>query len=596
MSAISRRRPAPLVGAWAVLLPLAVVVAVIGLPTIAASLDADALTLVSPAAWVLDGLTWTETHTRALLLVTMPVLAVLVLVVAVAIARRARRRGVDVAAPLLAHGRQLKRWLPRKVRQRHREMGLRPAYDYPGVQLGFAVAGGTPLRAKYEDSVALIAGPRRQKTRTIVVPNILLAPGACLATSVRPDIVDATIEHRSRKGRVAVFDPQGLAPSHEAHRAWWNPLAGVRSLEDANQLAEVLQVATYGVDTGGKNAFFITNGRTVLRDYLFAAAITGRHLPAVVEWLNREDNDEPAMLLREEHPSVANEVDAMQSLAKDTRSGVFGHARGAVAFLTPAMRAWVTPRDDRAAFDPVAFAAAPADTLYLLSEEDGSAGPLVAALTKAVITAAETAAKQAGGVREVPMVLVLDEVANICRLPELPAKYSTWGGRRIVPIAVLQSEEQGQEVWGVAGFDALWNAATVQVFAGGHASPKFLQNLANRIGDYEYEEHSSTYHDGKQSRTSSRHREMIFDVADLDALDERRMLVFGDGARPVLARMVPVKSDWRLRLRLGRARRAHAKAGRAAATAARDEERARVQQQERARAAEREREEAMIDG
>lgn len=567
MSAISRTAPAALLGAWAVLVPLALIVALLGLPTLAATLAAGTLTPVNPAAWLFDGLTWDETHTRALLLIAVPVAVVLALVLTVAVIRRVRRRGVDVAAPLLAHGRQLKRLRPRKVRQRHRQMGLRPALDYPGVQLGFAVAGGTPLRARYEDSVAVIAGPRRQKTRTIVIPNILLAPGACLATSVRPDIIDATLEHRARKGHVSVFDPQGLAPAHEAHRAWWNPLAGVRTLEDANQLAEVLQVATYGAEHGGKNAYFITNGRIVLRDYLYAAAAAGRHLPAVAEWLNREDNDEPARLLREQHPTIAAEIDAMQGLAKDTRSGVFGHARGAVAFLTPAMRAWVTPRDDRAAFDPVAFAAAPADTLYLLSEEDGSAGPLIAALTKAVTTAAETAAKQAGGAREVPMVLVLDEVANICRLPELPAKYSTWGGRRIVPIAVLQSEEQGQEVWGVAGFDALWNAATVQVFAGGHASPKFLQNLANRIGDYEYEEYSSTYQEGRQSRTSSRHRELIFDVADLDALDERRMLVFADSVRPVLARMVPVKNDWRLRLRMMRARRAYAAATRAASPA-----------------------------
>lgn len=591
MSAISRRPPAAIFGPWLGLVPIAVVVAVVALPSIATLLETGSATFVNPMTWLLSAPTWTESHTTAAVLIAAPVLLVLVLAAVLAAVRRARRRGVDVAAPLLAHGRGLKRLRPRKVRQRHRQMGLRPLRDYPGVQLGFAVAGGTPLRTRYEDSVAIIAGPRRQKTRTIVVPNILLAPGACVATSVRPDIVDATIEHRARKGNVSVFDPQGLAPAHEKHRAWWNPLAGIRTLEEATILAEVLQVATYGVDTGGKNAFFVANGRTVLRDYLYAAAMQGKHLPAVADWLNREDNDEPADLLREGHPTIAAEIDAMQGLARETRSGVYGHARGAVAFLTPAMREWVTPRSDRAAFDPVAFAAAPADTLYLLSQEDGSAGPLIAALTKAVTTAAETAAKHDGGAREVPMVLVLDEVANICRLPELPAKYSTWGGSRIVPIAVLQSEEQGQEVWGAAGFDALWNAATVQVFAGGHASAKFLTNLTNRIGDYEYEEHSSTSHDGKRSSTSSRRRELIFDVADLDALDEQRMLVFADSVRPVLARMVPAKRDWRLQLRLLRTRRAHARNERHAA-AARD----RAEQQQRQREQEHAREEAMANG
>jgi type IV secretory pathway TraG/TraD family ATPase VirD4 len=57
--------------------------------------------------------------------------------------------------------------------------------------------------------------------------------------------------------------------------------------------------------------------------------------------------------------------------------------------------------------------------------------------------------------------LVLDEVANICRIADLPEQYSHLGSRSIVPIAILQSYAQGERVWGRAGMRELWGAASI---------------------------------------------------------------------------------------------------------------------------------------
>lgn len=560
MSAISRRRPGLGATPWIGLFFFLALFGALALPSLATLLDGDAR-FVNPLLWLLDGVTWSAALTTAALTIGAPLLLLLVLVVAVAAVRAARRVDTDAAAPLMAHGRALKRLRPRKVAARHRQMGLRPR-DYPGVQLGYAVAGGTPLHGTYEDSYTLIAGPRRQKSRTVVIPNILLAPGSCIVTSVKPDVIDATADYRAIKGRVWVFDPQGLAAAHQAHRAWWNPLASIHTLEDAAQLASVFYAATYGADTGGKDQFWRENGTIVLRSYLFAAAVSGRPLPVVAEWLNRETDDEPAQLLRDAHPAVAAAIESQQGTAKDTRSGVYAHARGAVAFLSSAqMREWVVRRADRPEFVPEKFADAPSDTLYLFSEEDGAAGPLIAALTKAVTSAAEKAAKESPtGRRAVPMLVLLDEAGNICRLPDLPSKYSHWGGRGIVPVAIFQSQEQGEEVWGQGGFAQLWNASTVRVFGGGNASNRFLSDLSTLIGDYEFEESSRSTQNGKVSVTTSSRREPIFGIDDLPALDDRRMIVFAAGVRPVLARMVGYDKDRRLRARMRRITRAQRRA------------------------------------
>ena len=77
------------------------------------------------------------------------------------------------------------------------------------------------------------------------------------------------------------------------------------------------------------------------------------------------------------------------------------------------------PKDgeaDRGAFDVRAFARS-RDTVYPLSREGaGTAGPLITALTAAIVEAAEAEGVAAGGRCPVPMLVALDEAANIVKL------------------------------------------------------------------------------------------------------------------------------------------------------------------------------------
>jgi type IV secretory pathway TraG/TraD family ATPase VirD4 len=119
---------------------------------------------------------------------------------------------------------------------------------------------------------------------------------------------------------------------------------------------------------------------------------------------------------------------------------------------------WVTP-GDAPDFDPGAFAGS-GDTLYLLSKSRSAAAPLIAALTDTVMRAAEEQAERRGGRLDPPLVVVLDEAANICRIADLPDLYSHLGSRGIVPVTILQSYEQGvarsgaNTAWGRCGAPA----------------------------------------------------------------------------------------------------------------------------------------------
>src|SRR3954452_8863836 len=90
----------------------------------------------------------------------------------------------------------------------------------------------------------------------------------------------------------------------------------------------------------------------------------------------------------------------------------------------------------------------------------GQAAPIVTALTVAVTEAAERLSERSRlGRLPIPMVLVLDEAANVCRWTELPNLYSHFGSRGIVVLTMLQSWAQGTEVWGREGMIKLWAAA-----------------------------------------------------------------------------------------------------------------------------------------
>jgi len=84
-------------------------------------------------------------------------------------------------------------------------------------------------------------------------------------------------------------------------------------------------------------------------------------------------------------------------------------------------------------------------------EAAGSSGshPVLADVTEAA--AGRRQAERAGGRLDPPMVVVLDEAANICRIAYLPELYSHLGSRGMVPVTILQSHQQGVAVWGESG-------------------------------------------------------------------------------------------------------------------------------------------------
>ena len=428
------------------------------------------------------------------------------------------------------------------------------ARDDIGLRLGRL--GRHDLFAAEEDVLLHIAGPRSNKTSALVVPAVLSAPGPLIATSNKVDLHILTCGLRAQVGRVFIFDPQHIAGV--AQTWWWNPLAAIRDVSDAHHLVAHFS-HTVGAGHERADPYFTKGAERLLAQLCLAAAVSGHHLRDVQHWLATR-SDTPVQLLRDagQH-RVATALLGTLEAPPDQRGGLYETALTAIACLeSEAVLRYVTPpatwqpgprvgRIDE--FDPWQFLTgyyldphgrpAPHDSLYLLTREGaGSAAPVVAALVDHLLRTTATAATACGGRVDPPVRAVLDEAANICPIRNLPDLYSYFGSMSIQVLSFLQSYQQGVHIWGRAGMDKLWSAATVKLIGAGVHDPAFCEDLSRLVGDHDIT--TWTHQHGRHGHTSTATRpQRILSAADIARLTKTQAVLLSAGRKAGLIRLLP---------------------------------------------------------
>ena len=198
-------------------------------------------------------------------------------------------------------------------------------------------------------------------------------------------------------------------------------------------------------------------------------------------------------------------------------------------------------RDPVPEFDPLGFVTSAGDTLYALSIEGRAAATsLTTALTAMVFDAGQLAATRTPARRlATPLLFVLDEAANVCRIRALPDLYSHFGSRGMPVLTILQSWSQGCEVFGEAGMRKLWSAANTKLYLGGVSEAGFLRDLSTVIGDHDVQRWSTSTGRGGATRSQSWSRAPILSVAQLQALDRDHAVLLTSGNPAALIATVP---------------------------------------------------------
>ncbi|RLU99197.1 hypothetical protein CTZ27_14665 [Streptomyces griseocarneus] len=453
-----------------------------------------------------------------------------------------KRRGGGKTSGL-AGRRELAGMLPKGAAARARE--LRPSLaklkrlepDDTGNLLGNLEPNGPELRSSFEDVELDLMAPRAGKSTGVAVPRVLRARGSVLLTSNKADVYSVTRAERAAVGTVWTFDPQGIA--HTRREMWWDMLADAGTIEGARRLAGHFVGAVN--DDASKRDFWISAAQNTLTALFHAAHQGRRQVTDVLAWLADPADRTPVDLLRDCGMSaLADQLQGTIRGAVETRDGIYETARQCVAcLLDPRIAAWVTPDPRVPQFRPEVHALS-RDTLYLLSKDGGgSAAGVIAAAADSVLRAGATAAERLGGRLDPPMTAVLDEAANVCRISDLPDLYSHFGSRGINVVTLLQSYRQGARVWGEAGMDALWGAATVKLLGAGLDDADFIEKVSRLVGEHDVRTMSYSRSEGVHSSSASYRLERVMPADRIRALPKGTALLLATGVKPALIRLRP---------------------------------------------------------
>lgn len=154
-------------------------------------------------------------------------------------------------------------------------------------------------------------------------------------------------------------------------------------------------------------------------------------------------------------------------------------------------------------------------------------------------TARTLAAAQPGGRLDPPLLLLLDEAANIAPIPSLPNLLSDGGGTGITTVTVLQSLAQARARWGDAGADAMWDASTTKVILGGLAHVEDLQRISRLAGDIDVPQITRSSGHGGASRSISSQRVPALPLERIRCLPAGQALVLARRCPPLQAQLTP---------------------------------------------------------
>jgi type IV secretion system protein VirD4 len=357
----------------------------------------------------------------------------------------------------------------------------------------------------------LVFGPTQTgKTTGLAIPAILEWQGPVICTTVKSDLLRDTHEARAKRdGEVFIFDPTQATGRTSST---WSPLGQAKSWWGAQEVATAL---TSVAEVAGASTSDIRIWQGVaaklLAPILHAAALGDRTMADVVRWIDTQDKHEPIEILASlESPFPLNALHATVNREAKARGGAYMTAEVALgAYQDP--RVQETARSCE--ITPGVLLDGRQHTLYICapSHDQARLRPLLVTLINQFTSACATREQRTGAPLDPPLLLVLDEAANIAPLPNLPALCSSAAVHGIQLVTVFQDLAQVRATYGHDQAKTIVSNHFAQVFLGASSDPDTLEHAARIIGEAQEEQTSMTVDSGGRSSTtrSTRTRQLL---------------------------------------------------------------------------------------
>jgi type IV secretion system protein VirD4 len=423
-----------------------------------------------------------------------------------------------------------------------------------GGRLTLGRRNGRSLYAEQRHALVAFGPPQSGKSAGLAVPALLEWRGPAIASSIKTDLLAATLARRARLGEVFVFDPFELA-GERSHT--WSPLRTAASwdgaLETAGRLASAGELDHRGVEGGD---FWAIAAEQRLAPLLYASARTEAGIDAVVRWAYGQGTRELHEALARAAGEARDELEladahaaydavrAFEAQADRTRSSIEATAQAllrAYRFARVARSASsceITP--DRLLDE--------SGTLYVIGDAKASKllRPLFIALLSEIIERAYERASHAGGRLERPLLLCLDEAGNVAPLPNLAEIASTAPSHNIQLVSIFHDLAQARSRYGQQA-ETVVNSHRARMLLPGVADLETLRYFAGLVGEEEAIDRTRTTGAGGTTRSTARRRRPLVAPEALRQLPERHALLLYGRLAPTQLRLRMWFEDRRLR-------------------------------------------------
>jgi len=434
-----------------------------------------------------------------------------------------------------------------------RDLAVRKRTDLTGrIVLGRTTWRQT-IASTLRHSLLLFGPTLSGKTTSFVIPTVLRWRGPVIATSSKVDMLLATIKRRKQRGRTYLLDPF-RASGLDAIR--WSPLVGCAHWADALDMAYWLTQAASVSHSVQSAEFWETLAKNLLSPLLYAAANKpdGTML-TVVAWANEYDRADEVLAVfaaMERHdpddpgPRLARSA-FVASVKADPRrkDSIYGTAQVLLdVYKYPAVAETASGCDiDRDAFlRGFDSAGRPVDnTVFVFAPEhrQDQLRPLFEAFICWLVRAAEDRYAATGAALHPPLLVMLDEAANIAPLRKLGTYASSLASQGVQLVAVFQNFGQIRDRYGGQAATIVTNFL-VKVLMGATTDRELLELLTVLIGKEEIAQESLTYGvDGARVATASIRQRELAPIHSLVQQRPGQALALLSHRRPVRLRVRP---------------------------------------------------------
>ena len=399
-----------------------------------------------------------------------------------------------------------------------------------------------PVDKRGNVNVLVVGGSGSGKSASYSIPNAYQMLGSYVFTDPKGELYDRTAGYLREHG----YKIKVLNLVHPQFSDGYNPLMHIGSEIDVDVIANTI-VKGQKTDGGGSDPFWDDSAEMLLKALIYYLMATRpdeeQNLASCAEMVRAANSNGGSNLLTElmsvlpyDHPARMN-YKSIEIAPEKTYSSILSTLQSKLGKFDSKEIAELTSTDT---IDFEEIGSEKTAVYVISSDTHGAYDFLLTIFFSQMIQQLYDFADNNGGKLKVPTYFILDEFANIGRIPDFDKKISTSRSRKISFSVILQNLDQLEAIYEKANETIIGNCDT-HVFLGSN-SQKTVEYFSKALGEKTISHQSiSTNRDKEHKKTGTSDSDQIMGRALMTPDELRRMdndlcIIFEKGIRPVKAK------------------------------------------------------------